>query len=272
MKRAVYTSMLIIFCLVLSACAAGKQATGGLPEAPVKDLGGREVSIMVENAYPPFNFIDKVTNEGAGWDYDVWREICRRLNCTPVFVEAAWPPFELLAAGEVDVAADGITLTFPRSLAIDYSDPYIEYGQVMVIRSDSPWTSEEEFAADESATVGAQPGTTNEGLALKLVGESRVKGFAESPIAVEALLAGDIDGVPLDEVAAVEYLKQHPDKLKSGFKLTSGELLAFIFPPGSPLIGSVDLALQEMINDGTMDKYCQQWLLRNCSPEEKEGE
>ena len=270
MRRAAYQSMLILFCLVASACAAGEQAAVGLPDAPVTDLGGREVTIMVENAYPPFNFIDEVTNEGAGWDYDVWREICLRLNCVPVFVEAAWPPFEMLAGGEVDVAADGITLTYPRSLVIDYSDPYIEYGQVMVIRSESPWATEEEFVADESAVVGTQPGTTNEGVALKLVGESRVRGYSENPIAVEALLAGDVDGVPLDEVAAVEYLKQHPDDLKSGFKFTSGELLAFIYPPGSPLIGPVNIALQDMTNDGTMDQYCQLWLLRNCSPEEEE--
>jgi polar amino acid transport system substrate-binding protein len=270
MRRAAFYSLLIVLSLVLSACAAGQQATGGLPEGPVTDLGGREVSIFVENAYPPFNLIDEATNEGAGWDYDVWREICRRLNCTPVFVEAGWPPFEMLTSGEVDVAADGITLTFPRSLAVDFSDPYIEYGQVMLIRSDSPWTTEEEFAADESATVGAQPGTTNEALALKLVGEARTKGYAESPIAVEALLAGDIDGTPLDEVATVEYLKQHPDKLKSGFYLTSGELLSFAFPAGSTLIGSVNWAIQEMINDGTMDEYCETWLLRKCSPELEE--
>jgi polar amino acid transport system substrate-binding protein len=263
--------MLITLCLVLSACAAGEQAAVGLPDAPVTDLAGREVTIMVENAYPPFNFIDEATNEGAGWDYDVWREICRRLNCTPVFVEAAWPPFEMLAGGEVDVAADGITLTYPRSLVIDYSDPYVEYGQVMVMRSDSPWTTEEEFVADEAALVGTQPGTTNEGVALKLVGESRVKGYSENPIAVEALLAGDVDGVPLDG-SRCRVSQTAPGRPEAGFKFTSGEMLAFIYPPGSPLIGPVNIALQEMVDDGIMDQYCQLWLLRNCSPETRELE
>ncbi|HID61930.1 MAG TPA: hypothetical protein EYP49_04200, partial [Anaerolineae bacterium] len=34
------------------------------------DLGGREVVVAVENAYPPFNFIDEATGEAIGWDYD----------------------------------------------------------------------------------------------------------------------------------------------------------------------------------------------------------
>ncbi|MBU0702747.1 MAG: transporter substrate-binding domain-containing protein, partial [Chloroflexi bacterium] len=53
------------------------------------DLGGLEVNIAVENAYPPFNYIDEATNEAMGWDYDACRAICEILNCTPVFVEAA---------------------------------------------------------------------------------------------------------------------------------------------------------------------------------------
>jgi len=269
MRRAAFLSLFVLFSLVLAACGGAAPAEeAAAPSGDPNDLGGREVTIMVENAYPPFNYIDE-NDEAVGWDYDVWREICERLNCEPVFVEAAWPPFEMMAAGEVDVAADGITLTFPRSLVVDYSDPYIEYGQTMLIRTDSPWTTEEEFVADESATVGSQPGTTNEAISLKLVGEERVKGFGEFPIAVEALLAGDVDGVALDEVAAVEYIKQHPDDLKAGFNVTSGELLAFAFPPGSELIGPVNVAIQDMINDGSMDEYCQEWLLRDCSPAEE---
>ena len=52
--------------------------------AALPDLDGREITITVENAYLPFNYIDPETGEPAGWDYDVWNEICALLNCTPV--------------------------------------------------------------------------------------------------------------------------------------------------------------------------------------------
>lgn len=264
----------LFFITVMLLSALGLAACAGAPAAALvtefgTDLGGREVTIMVENEYPPFNSLDPDTDEGIGWDYDVWREICIRLNCVPVFTEASWPPFEMMAAGEIDVAADGITLKMGRSMIVDFSDPYIEYGMVMMMRTDNVYDTAEDFEASD-ARIASQAGTTNEATALALVGEGRVDNYGEWPITVEALLSGDADGVAIDDVAAVAYINEHPDKLMAGFSLTSGEFLAFVFPPGSPLIGPVNVAIQDMLNDGSMDVICQKWLLRNCSPDPEE--
>jgi polar amino acid transport system substrate-binding protein len=215
MKRAALLSLVILFSIVLAACATSDGTTGSADEF-VSDLGGREVTIMVENEYPPFNMLDPDTDEGIGWDYDTWRAICERLNCEPVFVEAAWPPFEMMAAGEVDVAADGITLKFGRSMIVDFGDPYIEYGMIMMMRTDNVYETNEDFA-NSDARVASQAGTTNEAAALALVGEGRVDNYGEWPIAVEALLAGDADGVAIDDVAAVAYIQEHPGELMAGF-------------------------------------------------------
>ena len=267
MKRILLLSLFVLFSLALAACGGvEEEAAAPAAEVFIDDLGGREVTIMVENAYPPFNFIDDA-GEGAGWDYDVWREICDRLNCVPVFTEAAWPPFEMMAAGELDVAADGITIKLGRSMVVDYSDPYIEYGMIMLMRKDNWYETAEDFLADEDARIASQAGTTNEAAALALVGEGRVDNYGEWPIAVEALLAGDADGLAIDDVGAVSYIQENPDTLAAGFALTSGELLAFVFPAGSPLIGPVNVAIQDMLEDGSMDEYCQKWLLRDCSTE-----
>ena len=55
---------------------ASEDAAGGAgdavecePDGELVDLGGREVTIAVENAYLPFNCIDAETGEAAGWDY-----------------------------------------------------------------------------------------------------------------------------------------------------------------------------------------------------------
>ncbi len=267
MRKPIILSLFGLLAVVLAACAAPEAPAGPDPGEFITDLGGREVTIMVENEYPPFNSLDPDTDEGVGWDYDTWREICRRLNCVPVFTEAAWPPFEMMAAGELDVAADGITLKLGRSMIIDYSDPYIEYGMVMMMRTDNVFETAEDFAAADTR-VASQAGTTNESAALALVGEDRVDNYGEWPIAVEAVLTGDADGIAIDDVAAVDYILQHPDDLMAGFHLTSGEFLSFVYPPGSPLIGPVNQVLQDMLNDGTLDEICQRWLLRNCSAEE----
>jgi len=70
-------SVLLVFLLItgvlLGACAPKEEPVvvvdePAVVEGPLTDLGGREVTIAVENAYLPFNYIDPDTGEGAGWD------------------------------------------------------------------------------------------------------------------------------------------------------------------------------------------------------------
>ncbi len=270
MKRAAIVSLFILLSLVIAACTTATEAPAGPTEIEfITDLGGREVTVGVENEYPPFSNLNIDTGEGEGWDYDTFREICRRLNCEPVFTEIAWPPWEMMAAGELDVVGDGITIKLNRSQVVDFGDPYIEYGMVMMMRTDNVYETAEDFAADPDARISSQGGTTNEASSIDLVGEGRVDNFEDWPIVVEALVAGDVDGVAIDAVAAVAYINEHPGVLMSGFALTSGELLALVFPPGSPLEGPFNLAIQDMLNDGTLDAICQEWLKVNCSTTEE---
>ena len=43
------------------------------------DLGGREITIVTENAYPPLQFMGK-DGKAVGWEYDAMAEIAKRLN------------------------------------------------------------------------------------------------------------------------------------------------------------------------------------------------
>ena len=53
------------------------------------DLGGRTVTVAVENAYPPFNYLDEEGN-AIGWDYDTVGAICEIVNCVPEYVQTSW--------------------------------------------------------------------------------------------------------------------------------------------------------------------------------------
>jgi polar amino acid transport system substrate-binding protein len=269
--------VLVLLSLLVSACgsASTPQAAAACPtcpapqaEGPAMDLGGKEVRIAEENAYPPFNYLD-ANSEPIGFDYDLWREVCKRLNCTPVFVETAWEGiFEAMAAGEFDIGEGGTTFTFPRALKVSYTIPYVEYGQVVMVLVDDTTLTDEAALVDSDAVVGVQLGTTNEATAVKLLGELRVKSFDSYDLPVVALLSGDVNAVIIDEVAAIGFMGQNPGKLKNAFSITSGELLAFPFPPNSELVVPVNMTLQEMFRDGTMDQICEKWLLRPCTPSE----
>ncbi len=267
MKRLVVFTLIILTSFILSACAA--QQTPAAPAAGVtNDLGGREVRIAVENAYPPFNWIDAETNEGIGWDYDVWREICDRINCTPVFVEAAWDGlFEAMAAEEYDVAADGITIKVERTNRVAFSNPYMNIGQVILVRMDEDEiVDEDSLVDDEDKIVGVQLATTNEFVAIDLVGEERVRSYDTFDTPVLALMSGDVDAVVIDTVAAAGFMGENPGEMKIAAQVTSGELLGFAFPHMSELIVPVNWAMQQMFSDGRMDALCVKWVGTKCDP------
>lgn len=232
------------------------EAPGGLP-----DLGGQEVTVAVENLYPPFNSIDEATGEAVGWDYDAVRAICELINCSPVFQEAAWDGiFPAMQAGEFDWLADGVTITEERAQIVDFSIPYVTVGQVLLVRADETATVDD-FINDETKLIGTQIGTTNEIVAQENFPVERISSFDEFPAAVLALLTGDVDAVVIDNIAALGNMEANPGELKMAGQLTSDEQLGFVFPPGSELREAVDAALQAMMADGSLAALNSEWGL-----------
>src|SRR5690606_38403072 len=106
-----------------------------------------------------------------------------------------------------DVGADGITITEERGQNVDFSDPYIQLEQVLLVGIDEDrFSTPEEFAADESLLIGTQPGTTNYDTAAELVGEARIVAYDQFGLAVQALINGDVDAVMMDNVAGLGYV------------------------------------------------------------------
>jgi polar amino acid transport system substrate-binding protein len=240
-----------------AAPAPDAPATSGLP-----DRGGREVTIAVENAYPPFNYVNPTTGQGEGWDYDAWNEICRLLNCVPVYQEASWEGMiQAVANGQFDAAADGITITEDRAQIVDFSDGYIQVAQRLMARvGEDRFTNMDEFIANEQLVLGTQTGTTNYETATSLLPEGRIQAFEQFPFAVAALINGDVDGVLMDETAGQGYIGTNAEQIELiGPPLTSDQL-GFIFPPGSDLVAPVNAALAEMRASGKLDELAAKYF------------
>ena len=229
----------------------------GLP-----DLGGREVTIAVENAYLPFNYIDPDSGDPAGWDYDVWNEICSLLNCTPVYIEAGWEGMiQAVADGQYDAAADGITITEDRAEIVAFSNGYINIEQRLLVRLDEDRIeSIESIVNDEDLVLGTQTGTTNYETAAQYLAEDRIQAFEQFPFAVQALIAGDIDAVIIDEVAGQGYLGENADALKLVGPSMSSDQLGFIYPLDSDLVEPVNAALGELVQNGFLEEVNLQYF------------
>lgn len=229
---------------------------GALP-----DLEGRTVTVAVENAYLPFNFILAGETEGQGWDYDAWRDICERLNCVAEFPEAAWPAvIDQVAQGEFDTAADGISITEERAEIVDFSDPYMVVEQKFVKQLGDDRFNSADDVINSDAVVATQVGTTNYELAVELVGEDRIQAFDQFGLAIQALIAGDVDVVIIDDAAGLGYIGENADLIETVDDPLQSDPLGFIYPKGSDLVDPVNQALAAMREDGTLEELGRKWF------------
>jgi polar amino acid transport system substrate-binding protein len=252
--------VLFITILALAGCQCGGLARGGKclgnPQGAIVNLECREITIAVENAYLPFNYIDPDTGNPSGWDYDAWDEICTRLHCTPVYSQVAWEAMgDAVAAGQYDVAANGIAIDEELAKKVDFSIGYINIDQRLLVRKgEDRINSIEDIVADEELELGAQINTANYKTAQKHLPEERIQAFEEFPLAVQALIAGDIDAVIADEVAGQGYLGENADEVKLVGPSLSSDQLGFIYQKGSDLVDPVNKALESMMDDGTIEE------------------
>lgn len=279
MRRNVYFVFVVILTAVLLAACTGTATPAAQPtqaqqqaassnqaaqpagclgkaEGAIVDLKCQEITIAVENAYLPFNYILVKDNKPGGWDYDTWTELCTRLHCTPKYVEVAWDGMiQSVSNKQYDVAADGITITEERQKIVDFSMGYIKIQQRLLVRKgEKRFDGIEAFAKDDKLIMGAQANTTNYETAKKTIAENRLKAFEQMPFAVQALLSGDVDAVIMDEVVGMGYQGENGTKLELVGASISSDQLGFVFPKGSALLAPVNKALQSVIDDGTLAK------------------
>jgi polar amino acid transport system substrate-binding protein len=252
----------------LAAALAGLAAlfaTTAAAELP--DLGGREVVVVTENAYPPLQFLDK-DGKAIGWEYDAMAEMAKRLNMTVTYQNTSWDAMiPAVSEGQFDLGMTGITIRDDRKEKVDFSDPYMRSEMVMLVRGDEGrFTDGPSFAANPDLLIAAQPGTTPFYVSVYEIldgdeANPRIKLFETFGATVEALKSGDVDLVLTDGTAGAGYV----DASNGGLKIIGGPLgtedFGFIFPKGSDLVAPINAAIAEMKADGTFDALNKKWFL-----------
>ncbi|HJW83460.1 MAG TPA: transporter substrate-binding domain-containing protein [Anaerolineae bacterium] len=257
---------LLLTALLVVACQPAATPTAAPTQAPagggLPDLGGREITVAVENSYIPFNYVRLDNNTAEGWDYDALAELCKRLNCKPVFREIAWDNMiAAVAEGQFNMAADGITITDERAQVVDFSVGYMSVNQRIMVRADETRIkTADDLKNDKTLKMGSQKGSTNFTMAEEIVGSDRNVAFDAFGDAVQALIAGDVDAMIIDDTAGQGYVGVNSDQLKLLGGSLTGQQLGFIFTQGSDLVEPFNQAIEAMRADGTLPKLEAKWF------------
>ena len=250
-----------------AAALSGLMMTTAAMAQDVPDLGGREIVVVTENAYPPLQFLD-ASGAAVGWEYDAMAEIAKRLNVTVKYENISWDAMiPAVSEAQFDMGMTGITIRDDRKEQVDFSDSYMTSEMVMMVRGDETrFADKASFAAVPELLMAAQPGTTPfyVGVYEVLDGDEanpRIKLFETFGATVEALKAGDVDLVLTDGTAGAGYVEASAGALKIIGEKLGTEDFGFIFPKGSDLVAPMNAAIAAMRADGTIDALNKTWFL-----------
>jgi ABC-type amino acid transport substrate-binding protein len=253
-----------IALLLLAGCDAGTDEPyqgSSQVEETTGPTGGVQGKITVASnvAYPPFEFSPK--GKPKGFDIDLMNEIAKRAGFEVRYENVQFDSIlRGLDADLFDASISAMSITAERERQLDFSDPYFNADQALLVQSDSKIKAVEDLT---EATVGVQAGSTGQlkGEDLSDDGQiGKVKPYRTVGEALSDLRAGKIDGVIYDLSAVGKKVTENKGKIRYVEPIPTGEQYGIAFPKDSVLVEPVNQALAEMKEDGTYEKLYKKWI------------
>ncbi|MFR9791878.1 basic amino acid ABC transporter substrate-binding protein [Streptomyces sp. MB22_4] len=245
--------------LVVAGCSSGASGSGTTTAGGVHLAKAGQLTTCTHLPYPPFQSV--VDGKVQGFDVSLIDLVAKDLGVKQQIVDTPFENFKtgaFLNSGQCDLAAAGMTITAERAKNVDFSDPYFEATQAVLVDKKSGIGS---LADAEGRKVGAQAQTTGEDFAKKK-GLDPVS-FASSDAVLNGLRTGQVQAVVIDYPVVQGWLKDkaNADRFKVVDNLKTGEQYGFTVKKGNkPLLNAIDKALKDAKADGTYKKIYEKWI------------
>jgi polar amino acid transport system substrate-binding protein len=220
-----------------------------------------KVVVASDATWPPMEFVDEQKNV-VGFDIDLVKALAEAGKFEVEIKNTAWDGiFAGLAAGNYQVVASSVTITDERKATMDFSEPYVNAGQVLVVRKET--TGVTTLADLVGKKVGGQIGTTGV-IEIGKVAGVVLKTYDEIGLAYQDLANGNIVGVVADSPIAANFALQNPtykDKLMIVGKPFTDEWLGFAFKKGdAKTLKLFNDALAKVKSSGKLAELEAKWL------------
>lgn len=251
--------------VLLSACGNNTGNSVQTPpiaasEAPAQPSA--KIVVGLDDNFPPMGFRDEQSRL-VGFDIDLAREAAKRLDCEVEFKPIDWGAKEAeLNSGRVDVLWNGLTITEERMKNINFTAPYMENHQIIIVTMASPIKTKADLAGK---TVGAQEGSSAVG-AIEKDHETaqtirEVRKYGDNVTALMDLTTGRIDALVVDEVVGRYYTAKKGDE----YVILEDNFGTEDYGVGTrkndvDLLEKLQKAMNDMKQDGTAAKIATQWF------------
>lgn len=243
-----------------SAEASQEEGTPAGTESEAASSEEDNVLVVGTNAeFPPFEYVGD-DGEPDGFDIALIKAIGEKLGMEVEVQNMEFDSLVTAIGSKIDLAIAGMTITEERQAAVDFSDPYYEAVQSVIVLADSEIAS----AADlENKTIGVQLGTTGNSIVDDDIPGATAQTYNKAVDAVNDLINGRVDAVIIDRNPAKVFAQEFEGQVialegeQFGFGV---EDYAIALPKGSELIAQINQALNDLKADGTFDALVAQYI------------
>ncbi|SFE63947.1 transporter substrate-binding domain-containing protein [Streptomyces mirabilis] len=246
--------------LLVAGCSSG--GGGGQSSAkgvPLVKAG--QVTTCTHLPYPPFQ--SEINGKVQGFDVALIDLVAGNLGVKQAIVDTPFENFKtgaFLNSGQCDLAAAGMTITPERKKNVDFSDPYFDATQAVLVDRKSGVNSLADVKA-KGKKLGAQAQTTGEEYAAKQGFDS--VSFESSDAVLNGLRTGQVQAVVIDYPVVQGWLKDkaNADAFKVVDNLNTGEQYGFTVKKGNTkLLAEINKAIKQAKADGTYKKLYEKWI------------
>src|SRR3954468_15133254 len=289
MRKALLATLLAVAALVAATAAYGVSSARHTPSSasliPLKCQKGAlplvhegKLTIGTDHpAYPPWFGGGEVKGSkwqindpatGKGFESAVAYAVAKQLGFPKSQVEWTYVPFNRSYSPgnkSFDFDINQISITPARAKVVDFSSPYYDVNQAIVVLKGKPIAKAKSVAALRKYKLGAQLGTTSYDFIRNTVKPSKSPSvFPQNAAAIQALKNGQIDGIVVDLPTAffVTAVQVENGTILGQFAATSGEHFGMVLAKGSPLTSCVDRAIAALKANGSLRRIQQQWLAK----------
>jgi polar amino acid transport system substrate-binding protein len=231
--------------------------TGGAATADLGTIEEGQLLVGTDTPFPPFE-IGKPPDI-SGYDIDVVSAVAEDLGLEVEYQDTSFDTiFRDTAQGKFDAAVAASTILPERERTVDFSDPYYEAQQALLVPEGETEITSVDDLGDK--VVGAQDATTGETYANDETDASEVRGFPEGPDAINALRSGQVDAVIIDQPVALDGVEKQGG-VEIIEEIPTDELYGVAFGPDSDALREAfNESLQALKDDGTIDELHQQYF------------
>jgi polar amino acid transport system substrate-binding protein len=228
------------------------------------DPSGSTLRVGTSAGYPPLTF--KQDGTFTGMEMELAQAVGQQLHRRVTVVEL---PFDQLIAAlnadKIDVIMSGLSITDERSRQVLFTEPYLQIGQMGLIRSDDLllW-SQPQTLFTKGRKVGVKRGTTGEQFAREQLPGAAITAFESIDAATDALVAGKID-IFIHDAPTVWRLTASTATQQAGlmglYRPLTEEYLAWaVRQQDKELASKLNQALDALRQNGTLKRLEGKWI------------